>query len=171
MTGLVFVDTNVLLYAVDMRDAAKHRCARDWIGRLWREGNGRTSVQVLSEYFVHATRVSSVPLSQDKAWEQVVALYEWKPRAVDIEVLATGRRIQSRYKLNWWDSLVVAAAHAQGCALLLSEDLQHGAVYSGITCMNPFRTGVQESRAVYAPQTVLPVRRGRGRPRRTVAQA
>ena len=169
MTGLVFVDTNVLLYAIDTRDADKHRCARDWIGRLWRERNGRTSVQVLSEYFVHATRVSSVPLSRDKAWEQVVALYEWKPRAVDIEVLEGGRRVQSRYGLSWWDSLVVAAAHVEGCAMLLSEDLQHGAVYSGVTCMNPFRTGVQESSAVYTPLAVLPPRRGRGRPRRAIA--
>jgi predicted nucleic acid-binding protein len=171
MTGLVFVDTNVLLYAIDTHDAHKHRQARDWINRLWRERNGRTSVQVLSEYYVHATRVSSVPLSREKAWEQVVAFYEWQPRAVDIELLESARRIQDRYRLNWWDSLVVAAAHALGCAMLLSEDMQHGAVYSGVTCMNPFRTGVQESSEVNSPLAQPILRRGRGRPKRAVVQA
>lgn len=66
MTGLVFVDTNVLLYAIDSREGSKHQFASDWLGRLWRERTGRTSVQVLSEVFVNATRMLSPGLEKTK---------------------------------------------------------------------------------------------------------
>jgi len=169
MTGLVFVDTNVLLYAIDSREGSKHQCASDWLGRLWRERNGRTCVQVLSEFFVNATRKLSLGLPREQAWEHVVALSAWDPQATDFLVLQLGMQIQSRYGLSWWDSLVVAAAHRQGCGTLLTEDLQHGAVYAGVTVLNPFRTGVQEAGQHYAPQLAPPLRRGRGRPRKTAA--
>ncbi|NJD33016.1 MAG: PIN domain-containing protein [Gammaproteobacteria bacterium] len=165
MTGLVFVDTSVLLYAVDTRDASKHLAARDWMDRLWRERSGRTGVQVLSEFYVNTTRVLAPGLSREEAWDHVSALMEWNPQPVDARVLDLGHQIHVRHGLSWWDSLVVAAAHAQGCALLLTEDLQHGGVYSGVTALDPFRAAVQESRETYMPQIAAQPRRGRGRPR------
>jgi predicted nucleic acid-binding protein len=36
--------------------------------------------------------------------------------------------VQQRYRLSWWDSLIVAAAQLQACSLLLSEDTANGAV-------------------------------------------
>lgn len=169
MTGLVFVDTNVLLYAIDSREGSKHQCASDWLGRLWSERNGRTSVQVLSEFFVNSTSKLSPGLPREQAWEHVVALSAWDPQAIDFLVLQIGMQVQSRHGLSWWDSLVVAAAHRQGCGTLLTEDLQHGAVYAGVTVLDPFRTGAQEAQRQYAPQLAPPLRRGRGRPRKTVA--
>ena len=56
MTALVFVDTNVLVYARDPRDPIKQAKAREWIRFLWDEQRGRTSVQVLSEYYDVITR-------------------------------------------------------------------------------------------------------------------
>ena len=52
MTGLCFVDAEVFVYARDPRDAAKQSRALQWIAHLWQERLGRTSVQVLSEYYV-----------------------------------------------------------------------------------------------------------------------
>ena len=166
MTGLVFVDTSILLYAVDNRDALKHRAAREWMDRLWRERSGRTGVQVLSEFYVRATRILAPGLSREEAREQVLALSEWGPQAVDVRALELGHQIQSRHGLSWWDSLIVAAARLQGCALLLTEDLQHAAVYAGVTALDPFRAGVQESQGIYAARIVAEPRRGRGRPRK-----
>ncbi len=171
MTGLVFVDTNILLYALDTRDAGKLRVARAWMDRLWRERSGRTGVQVLNEFYVNVTRVLAPGLSREEAWDHVSALMEWNPQPVDLGLLELGYQIQSRYRLSWWDSLVVAAAHAQGCALLLSEDLQHEAVYSGVTVLDPFRVGVQEARDAYVPQIPAQRRRGRGRPRKKPSRA
>ncbi len=44
-------------------------------------------------------------------------------------LLQRGRVIEIRYKLNWWDSLIVAAAQLQDCTVLYTEDLQHGATF------------------------------------------
>ena len=56
MTGRVFVDTNVLLYARDGSEPAKQPRARIWLEHLWRDMAGRTSMQVLSEYYFNVTR-------------------------------------------------------------------------------------------------------------------
>ena len=128
MTGLVFVDTNVLLYAIGSREGSKHRSASDWLGRLWRERTGRTSVQVLSEFFVNATCKLSPGLPREQAWEHVVALSAWDPQTADFLVLELGMQVQSHHGLSWWESLVVAAAHRQGCGTLLTEDLSDGLI-------------------------------------------
>jgi predicted nucleic acid-binding protein len=165
MTGLVFVDANILLYAVDTRDPIKHARANEWMARLWREQSGRTGVQVLNEFYANATRVLDPSLTTHEAWGHVDALIGWNPQPVDTDVLALGYQIQTRYRLSWWDSLVVAAANKQACALLLTEDLHHSAVYAGVTVLNPFRSGIQEPAEVYAAQIRPAPRRSRGRPR------
>jgi predicted nucleic acid-binding protein len=124
---------------------------------------------VLSEFIFNATRKLSPGLPPEQAWEHVVALSAWDPQATDFLVLQLGMQVQSRHGLSWWDSLIVAAAHRQGCGTLLTEDLQHGAVYAGVTVLDPFRTGVQEATQGYAPQLAPLPPRGRGRPRKTAA--
>lgn len=165
MTGLVFVDSNVLVYSVDTKDELKHVVAKEWLDRLWRDRSGRTSTEVLSEFYYVATRRITPGLSPPVAWGHVATLAEWEPQATDMRLLELGSQIQSMYGLNWWDCLVVAAASRLGCSLLLTEDLQHSAIYAGVTALNPFLAGVQESIASYAPSIQYPPRRGRGRPR------
>ncbi len=56
MTGPCFVDANVLVYARDARDPRKHARAADWLDHLWRTRFGRTSTQVISQFYAVATR-------------------------------------------------------------------------------------------------------------------
>lgn len=166
MTAPVFVDTNVLLYARDAGEPAKQPRAAEWLTHLWRERLGRTSIQVLSEYYVNVTRKLAPGLSREEAWDDVRALQLWVPHPVDAPLMQRGHEIEQRFRLSWWDCLVVAAAQLQGCALLLSEDFQDGAVYGGVTIRSPFTLSLGEDAAVYvaAPQAATG-QRGRGRPR------
>jgi hypothetical protein len=110
------------------------------------------------------TRKLAPGLPPEEAWDDVSALLAWNPQPVDRDVLTGGHEIEQRYRLSWWDSLVVAAARVQGCAILLSEDLQDGASFAGVTVRNPFAFGVQEATASYAVAPVSRARRGaRGR--------
>ncbi len=167
MIAPVFVDTNVFVYARDAGEPAKRAAARAWLEFLWRERCGRTSVQVLSEYYVTVTRKLRPGLTPDDAWDDVNGLFAWRPQALDDALLERAYTIQSRHRLSWWDSLVVAAALAQDCALLLTEDLQDGGIYDGLTARSPFKLAAGESVSRYdiAPQAA---RRHptRGRPRR-----
>lgn len=166
MTAPVFVDTNIFLYARDAGEPAKQPRAAGWLEYLWREQIGRTSVQVLSEYYVNVTRNLVPGLPPDEAWDDVQALLTWRPCAVDEGLLRRGREIEHRYHLSWWDSLVVGAAQLQGCALLLTEDLQDGAVYGGVAVRSPFTLAVEEARSVYAAAPRAASRHApRGRPK------
>lgn len=172
MTVRCFVDTNVLVYARDAREPIKQVRAAEWIDLLWREDAGRTSAQVLSEFYSVVTRRLIPRVSPDEAWDDTRMLFAWDPQPIDATLLARAREIEQRWRLSWWDSMVVAAAQLQGCALLLTEDLQDGAQYGGVTVHSPFTHGVREPFPAYAVAPALrPRHRGRGRPRKQLAPA
>jgi predicted nucleic acid-binding protein len=167
MAAAVFVDTNILVYARDADETAKQSRAVEWLDRLWREQLGRTSAQVLNEYYYTVTRKLKPGLPPLDAWDDVQALMTWDPQPTDVRLMRRARDIEQRYRLSWWDSLVVGAAVLQDCAVLLSEDLQTGSVYGGVTVCNPFTTGVADIRATYRnAAAIVPQHRSRGRPRR-----
>lgn len=167
MTAPVFVDTNVFVYARQAGESVKQPLAARWLERLWSEQTGRTSIQVLNEYYTILTRKIKPPLSPAEAWEDVKNLIAWKPQSVDLELLHRGREVEQRYRLSWWDSLIVAAAQLQNCVLLLTEDLQDGAAYGAVTVRNPFTFGVSEDLTSYAVARVkVRAHPGRGRPKR-----
>jgi predicted nucleic acid-binding protein len=170
MTGTLFVDTNVFVYSRDAREPQKMARARQWLEYLWREQLGRTSVQVLTEYYTTLTRKMKPAVPAHEAWDCVDALFVWNPQAVDRALLERGRAVEERHKLSWWDSLVVAAAQLQACSVLLTEDLQDGCKYGTVTALNPFNTGIADARASYESAPVAVRRyRPRGRPKRAAS--
>lgn len=139
MSDNVFVDTNILLYARDASEPGKQAVAAARLDELWENRNGRISVQVLNEYFVNVTRKIDPGLSSQEAWDDIEALSVWNPQPLDMALVTRGYTIQQRYPLSWWDSMIIAAAEASGCARILSEDFSDGASYFGIAVENPFR--------------------------------
>ena len=170
MTGPSFVDANVFLYTQDRRDLAKHKRAEEWLDSLWRSALGRTSIQALSEFYAVSTRKFGVP--PQITWVEVARYFPWDPQPIDEELLRAGREIELRYKLSWWDSMIVAAAQLQECVLLLTEDLQDGAAFGSVTVRSPFTLDVREAGAKYSVQRLgAPLHRPRGRPRRMALTA
>lgn len=170
MTGPCFVDANVLVYTRDTRDEKKRRRALQWISYLWQERLGRTSVQVLSEYYAVATRKLSPRVPSGEAWDYVNELLAWRPQPIDEVLLKRAYEVEQRWLLSWWDSMVVGAAQLQDCALLLTEDLQDGAVFGGVTVRSPFTLAAEEPRADYSVAPTARTRhRPRGRPKRLQA--
>ncbi len=138
MTAPVFVDTNVLIYAVDVFDRGKHEAARAWRAELWKSNRGRISFQVLQEFYAKVTQ--KWPAARDDARAEVRDLLKWKPILVNDAVIERGWKIQDRYKLGFWDALIVAAARQALCGYLLTEDLQAGQEIEGVIVINPFHT-------------------------------
>jgi hypothetical protein len=85
----------------------------------------------------------------------------------DPEVATGSREVERRYGLSWWDSLIVGAAQAQQCAVLLSEDFRDGVLLGELTVRNPFLLKAEELHGTYAAP-VAPTSRHprRGRPKR-----
>ena len=140
MTAPVFVDSNIFLYAVDEADPRKQRVARDWRAELWKSRLGRVSFQVLNEFYVNAVRLN--PDASDQARAEVRAicwggiLWLWTRT-----IMERGWKLQDRYQLSFWDSLIVAAAKTASCGFLLTEDLQDGQKLDTVEVVNPFLRG------------------------------
>jgi predicted nucleic acid-binding protein len=165
MTGPCFVDANVFIYARDPRDPRKQERAAQWIDLLWRERLGRTSAQAIAEFYAVATR--KLGIAPERVWPHVERYFAWKPHPVDEDVLRRARETEQRYRLSWWDSTIVAAAQLQDCVLLLTEDLQDGAVFGAVTVRSPFTLQVSEAAATYAfERRGASLHRPRGRPKR-----
>ena len=168
MTVRCFVDASVLLQARDTRDPLKQARAAEWLDRLWLQRTGRTSVQVLAEFYVMAT-CTGVP--EDLAWDDVARYLAWSPQETSEALLRRAREAERRYKLAWWDATVVAAALMQDCLLLLSDELPDGAVFDSLAVRNPYSAVLEEPAAEYAVRRAAPLHRPRGRPPRATASS
>jgi predicted nucleic acid-binding protein len=140
MPDKYFVDTNILLYAHDHSAGSKHERARQLIERLWASGQGVLSTQVLQELCINLRRTTARPLPVEEvrqliqdylSWEIVVNTPASVLRALEIEV---------RYKISFWDALVLQAAESSGAAVLYSEDLAAGQKYGPVQVVNPLTT-------------------------------
>ena len=136
MTARVFVDTNVLIYALDRTDLKKQHAAQAWRSELWKTQNGRISFQVLQEFYANVAQ--KWPGVCDQARAEIRDLMAWGPAPVNGPILERGWKIQDRYKLSFWDALIVAAAKSLACRYLLTEDLQANQELDGIIVINPF---------------------------------
>lgn len=139
-----FVDTNLFVYFRDSTEAKKQRLAADWVRYLAENRNGRTSAQVLNEFYVTVTQRLKPGMTRADAWEDVTALMVWNPISIDLGVLHRAKEVQTRYQFSWWDSLVVASAINTQCDFLLTEDLSEGQTIDGVRVINPFSTAPQE---------------------------
>jgi predicted nucleic acid-binding protein len=137
MSAPVFVDTNVLIYALDQTDPVKQQSAALWRAELWKTRRGRTSFQVLEEFYVQATR--KWPQARDQTRAEVRDLLTWRPVPVDAALIDRAWTLQDRYQLSFWDCLIVAAAGTASCRYLLTEDLQPNQNLDGIQVISPFQ--------------------------------
>jgi predicted nucleic acid-binding protein len=96
-----FVDTNVLVYAHDLTAGHKHERAAQLMADLWRNRTGCLSTQVLTEFYVIATRKVERPLDEQTATQVIEGLSHWRvqsPRPGDvIEAIRIHRQYNSSY--------------------------------------------------------------------------
>ncbi len=137
MSDKVFLDTNILVYAIESAGPEPTKAATAL--SLARQPAVRISAQVLGEFYraVTSSRRQS-PLTHDEAtaWIQL-----WKRFHVDsitVQHVDLALEIVGRFQIGYYDALILAAARLSGCARLYSEDLQHGQDFEGITVINPF---------------------------------
>ncbi len=144
MSASYFVDTNVLVYARDASESRKQQAAERWLRSLWAARSGRTSAQVLNEYYVVVTEKLRPGLDREQARADLCNLMAWSPIPTNRAVIEGAWIVQDRHKLSWWDSLVVSAAQTAGCRWLLTEDLEHDRLFDGVRIIDPFQVDPEE---------------------------
>lgn len=131
------LDTNVLAYAEGVGDRAKKKAALEILERL-PLSSVVIPVQVLGELFRVLVRKRGM-----KPADARHAILYWRNAFSNLsdtsaEVLLAAVDL-AQEQVSIWDAVILCAAAESGCQLLLSEDLQHGFVYKGVTVVNPFR--------------------------------
>lgn len=133
----VAIDTNVLAYAEGLNDAAKRDTALTLMESLPPEST-LLPVQALGELFqvlVHrAGRPRREAADAILAWGDAFPLVE-----TSIDILLAASDLAHTHRLSIWDATILSAAAEARCRLLLSEDLQEGFTWRGVTVVNPFR--------------------------------
>jgi predicted nucleic acid-binding protein len=136
-----FCDTNIVVYAYDNSAGSKRAQARALLERLWQSGEGAVSIQVLQELYVTLTRKLTTPLASADARALVSDLSTWhviEPTRGDVlEAIDAS----TRWRVSFWDGMIVVAAQRAGATVIWSEDLNEGQVFDGTTVRNPFRQG------------------------------
>lgn len=138
MNDKVFLDTNIIVYAHDRSSGDKRTTAKAIMERLWEERNGVISAQVLQELYVCVTKKIPKPLPLKEARSIIEYLSTWHVVSNDKHLTLKATDIQERYRLSFWDSLIVQAAIQGKAATLFSEDLPTGQVVEDVVIINPF---------------------------------
>jgi predicted nucleic acid-binding protein len=139
MSGRFFLDTNLFVYTFDSRAAAKAKQAAQLIRRAADTGEGIISFQVVQEFFNAAFRRFPQAMNVAEAEQYLVTVLRPLLAVHSSPALySEALRIFERYKISWYDSLIVAAALEGRCEKLYSEDLQDGQNIEGMKIQNPF---------------------------------
>ncbi len=132
----IALDTNVLVYAEAANGALMRDRALKLIQRL-PPGAIVLPAQTLGELF--NVLVRKAKRRPRRAREAVLS---WRDAYPVIEtsaaVIVNATDLAADHGLTIWDSVVLAASAEAGCRLLLSEDLQEGFTWRGVTVVNPF---------------------------------
>ncbi len=139
MTARTFLDTNVVVYAIDQNEAAKQQAAIEAIQGL-PPGAGVLSTQVLQEFYVNATRKLVHPLTHEEGARAVGRLARFEVVPHDAALVHAAVDLRARVGISLWDALIVRAASTAGCERILTEDLNDRQLIDGVRIENPFLT-------------------------------
>jgi predicted nucleic acid-binding protein len=139
MSDKFFLDTNVFVYSFDLGSPKKAAQATKLIRKGIETRSGIVSYQVVQEFFNVALRRFAKPMSSADAEQYLATTFRPLLAVHSSPVLyAEALRILGRFRLAWYDSLIVASALEGQCDVLYSEDFQDGQHIGNVIISNPF---------------------------------
>ena len=138
MIARVFVDTNVLIYARDLREDTKRPISQKWLEALAVRRRLLTNLQVLNElaqWLLRNERTAMIQTIQ----QEIALLAEYGHDPLDADDVERAWDVRETLGYQWFDCLLLASAANAGCTHFLSEDMGHETRYGSLTIINPFR--------------------------------
>lgn len=149
MSARIFLDTNTLVYILEGKEPApgvaltpdeiEANRKGDITLQILQSGEIILGVQVFNE-------ICNVALRKKFDWpktkEMLAALETLSAEVVPLtlEIHKRGLFLHEKYRLHFYDALMLAAALQAGCETFWSEDMQHGQVIENtMTIINPYR--------------------------------
>jgi predicted nucleic acid-binding protein len=139
MSDRFFLDTNIFVYSVTDDDPAKARIATELIRKGLTTHKGAVSYQVVQEFFNLALKRFERRMNFEDRQEYLARVFRPLLKIhSSLALYEEALRLHTANKLQWYDALIVGAARESGCAILYSEDLQHGQKFGSLKIVNPF---------------------------------
>lgn len=132
-----FIDTNIFVYSISSHSPEKKK--RQQARTLLSVVDFGTSAQVLSEFYVTATKKIAEPLSETQALQVIGRLIRLPVIAIDSDLVLEAIALKQEHRVSYWDAAIIAAAHRLGAKIIYSEDLAHEHLYGSVKVINPFR--------------------------------
>lgn len=134
--GLVFLDTNVLIYAAQRSDKVKQKKAQEIIKELTSKKQSVISTQVVSEFIAVAKR--KLECSDSSLRRLISQFTAFNVTPVDFPDTSRALEVSILNKISYWDALIVVSALKSKCSIICTEDLNSGHKIEGIEIFNPF---------------------------------
>lgn len=140
MIDKVFIDTNILVYLFDKSEKEKQTRVKKLISDLLLQTRMFVSVQVINEFISVTGKKIANPISpaqQREIIEFINDIFIITP--LNEVTTLNALEISQKYKLSFWDSLIISSALENICSILYSEDTQSGfSIFDKIKIVNPF---------------------------------
>ena len=134
---MVFIDTNIWVYALSAQNHAKKKVAVDLISRSYRDDMICISSQVLKEFANFAFKKTGKSAEEINAMLSRIGSYTF---VADTKELVFDSVIgKEEWQVGFYDALIIAAANKAGCSVIFTEDLNDGQKYGNVVVENPFR--------------------------------
>jgi predicted nucleic acid-binding protein len=140
MTTRSFIDTNVLIYAEASDEPLKQRAAIALLKSLFLDGQGVLSTQILQEYCNVALK--KLKLSAQHVRAQLDLYEQFEIVQVTPAIIHAGLDLHQTRSISFFDAVVLASAHASGCEVIWTEDMNTAEVINGVRIANPFMDSV-----------------------------
>ena len=132
----VALDTNILAYAEGVNGAERQVQALDLLERL-PDHAVVVPAQALGELFnvlvLKAKRSRKVARTAVLTWRDAYSVGD-----TSVSVMIDALDLSADHEMRIWDAVMLSVTADVGCRLLLSEDLQDGFTWRGVTVTNPF---------------------------------
>ena len=139
MSDKYFIDTNIVVYSFDPNDQRKQNIARELIQNALQDQTGCISTQVIQEFLNVSTRKFKPPLSHLDSLRYLNAVLAPLCEVfTSLDLLRRTIEVSERWQYSLYDSMIITAALQANCAVLYTEDLQHGQQIESLTVVNPF---------------------------------
>jgi predicted nucleic acid-binding protein len=131
----IFLDTNILVYAVDDRHPVKHERAIVAVERCIGDGCGVISTQVLQEFA--SVALGKLHQRVDVVLAELSALESMEIVQLTPLLIRRALDFHTLHQMHFWDAAILAAAEAARCTRLWSEDFTRGSIYGLLRVEDP----------------------------------
>ncbi len=138
--NLTLIDSNLLVYAVDVSEPGKQSVCKELLGDCWKlKRRYAVSIQNLSEFYVIATNKIEKPIPQKEARRfisKIVEFRNWEVIFPTANTIATAINLSIEHNVHYWDAMIAATMRENQIFSIYTED-GHFKSIPWLTASNP----------------------------------